>query len=102
MVGGLGAHPHPNPSNIISREVRPPQKPHWKADDELTPRIFQAADTPCSPGMDNTRLFIRLSAGAGTICMTLPSPLPNLENRRLAVGKVMLPAAVNMKPTAIF
>ena len=36
-------------------------------------------DTPLTPGMDKTRLFIRLSAGAGTICMTPSSPSPILR-----------------------
>ena len=32
----------------------------------------------CGPGLDNTRLFMRLTAGAGTRCMSLLSSSPNL------------------------
>ena len=32
----------------------------------------------CGPGLDNTRLSMRLTAGAGTRCMSLLSSSPNL------------------------
>ena len=36
-----------------------------------------------TPGLDNTRLFLSLTAGAGTRCMSLLSSSPNLNSLSL-------------------
>ena len=40
--------------------------------------VERGAEDYCGPGLDNTRLFMRLTAGAGTRCMSLLSSSPNL------------------------
>ena len=39
----------------------------------------ETTDTLSTPGLDNTRLFISFTAGAGTRCMSLLSSSPSLE-----------------------
>ena len=48
--------------------------------DECTTRGWgRTTDTLSTPGLDNTRLFISFTAGAGTRCMSLLSSSPSLE-----------------------
>ena len=44
----------------------------------------------CGPGLDNTRLFMSLTAGAGTRCMSLLSSSPNLTKDPQRKGKLFL------------
>ena len=48
-----------------------------------------------TPGLDNTRLFISLTAGAGTRCMSLLSSSPSLIS--FAVNEGLFAGAKNMK-----
>ncbi len=41
-----------------------------------------------TPGLDNTRLFIGLTAGAGTRCMSLLSSSPSLKERERLMNLV--------------
>ena len=43
-------------------------------------RQARQGDRLLAPGLDNTRLFKRMTAGAGTKCMSLSSSSPNLDS----------------------
>ena len=65
-------------------------------------RQARQGDRLLAPGLDNTRLFKRMTAGAGTKCMSLSSSSPNLDScivhcsGRLAKVLVSLVTAVNL------